>query len=243
MQITRILKQLTEFSSFTSDLFTSIEHFILVLMNHTVTMNARISRLEKRIDVMISEIPDYEIGIVSTELRALNRKRVNWKSRHLISSSLFTLSSQTADLKSLYELCSPIPPLELLDPFRNDGLSSARLFSYPEFFVEEWKAHLKSQDGKKRVKQKLILIKDMQQNQATVFEVAVKVETLTKKDTLKKDTIKKEKGAKEEVEEAPVVAKVLTLAPPPPPRTIIDLFSFAPSCNCGSSRNSRYLSF
>ena len=86
----------------------------------------------------------------------------------MITSNLFTKATQPLEITGIYNTCFPPPPLEMLDQFRTDGLSCMQvtilpefqLFSYPEFFVEEWKLLMKKEhDGKKTRKRQVLVSK------------------------------------------------------------------------------------
>lgn len=171
-------------------------------------------------DGLIASIPEYEGQLINMEQKSINRDRVSWKSRALINSNLFTTSSQPSDIKAIYESCPPIPPLEMLDRFRTDGLSSSKLFSYPEFFVEEWKLLMRDRDGKKKKTRQKSTTGVEDRGQGQVSE-AYGMIALTKKEARQKLKVESSvKGIQQQQQiEIKYVPKIIS-APPPPPRKI-----------------------
>ncbi|KAJ3302451.1 Wiskott-Aldrich syndrome protein member 1 [Kappamyces sp. JEL0829] len=216
MQLTRLLDQLTDFSHFANDLF-------LNLANESIRVSERVSSLSGRLDELITRIPEFEKQVVESGANPTGRERSGWKSNFLVTSNLFTKSSRPSEISALYESCYPSPRLEVLDQFRNDGLCSMKLFSYPEFFVDEWK-HLLKQSGDKHKKKKDV--------ELAVKEDRGQVESNTPSAPILLATTKKQARERKRVDETPsgtgsaanlsVAAPPLKLpppkaAPPPPP--------------------------
>ncbi|KAJ1513572.1 hypothetical protein HMI56_002193 [Coelomomyces lativittatus] len=62
--------------------------------------------------------------------------------------------TRSDELKKHYDQCCSPPKLWELDKYRDDGLISMNFYSYPEFFVDEWKK-LMEKDSEEKRKRKL----------------------------------------------------------------------------------------
>lgn len=140
-QMERLLDQLSSLASYASLLFED-------LTTQTVYLTHKLDAVSKKLDTIGNQMP----SVVPAPSQS--HSRVAWAGDHSITSNLFIKSSMPKTLKLQYDKCQPAPRLELLDRFRTDGLPCMRFYSYPEFFVDEWKALMQKPGSKAKRKQK-----------------------------------------------------------------------------------------
>jgi hypothetical protein len=134
------------------------------LANETIGLDERITKLQNRVKDLGNKLPELEQEWEKQEMKSFHREKNIWLSNHVIPCNFFTKATQNSFISAMYETCYSTPALQKLDEFRTDGKSSVSLFSYPEFFVDEWKILLqKDQDGKKAKKKKEEENDDIQQ--------------------------------------------------------------------------------
>ncbi|KAI8893430.1 hypothetical protein BC833DRAFT_608387 [Globomyces pollinis-pini] len=147
VQLSRLLEQLTTLSTYSQDLLTS-------LTNDSIKISNRIHSINSRIDKLMDNYPNFERNVQNQEQKSYQPPKIIWNSNNTIQSNFFTTHSRPKFINDLFDLCSPIPPLTDLDKFRQDGLSCRKLFSYPDFFVEEWKVLIRKHEEEKKLKRK-----------------------------------------------------------------------------------------
>eukprot|EP00842_Homolaphlyctis_polyrhiza_P006143 jgi/Hompol1/652/HPOL_001485-RA len=147
MQMTRLFDQLVELSTYANEMFVD-------LANQTLHLSERITDINHMLEFAKSDMSIVEADIQNAAIReSLQRERYAWKTETVTASNMFTKSTQPACIAAAYQKCRPAPQLDVLDQYRNDGLPCMRFYSYPDFFVEEWKTLMvKDHDGKRAKK-------------------------------------------------------------------------------------------
>ncbi|KAJ8327212.1 Wiskott-Aldrich syndrome protein member 1 [Batrachochytrium dendrobatidis] len=143
MQLTRLFDQLSELSIYANEIFVD-------LANKTLSITERINNVNMILSNADADMELIEEEISSSDIKTLSqRERFIWKSEMAISSNFFVKKTQPASIAAVYNQCRPAPFLEVLDKYRNDGQKCMKFYSYPDFFLEEWRNLIKDQDGKK----------------------------------------------------------------------------------------------
>jgi WAS family protein 2 len=171
---------------------------------------------------MIDKLPEVEEAMMNQEMKPFTRERSSWQSDRTVPCNFFTKATQPSYITSAYEACPPIPALQILDEFRTDGKSCIKLFSYPEFFVEEWKLLLqKEHDGKKARKR----TKDIDLSipeERDISTPSVQSPFISTPQKAGRERVRIEVPAAPVLptvatQQAPVAPKVAAPPPPPPP--------------------------
>ncbi|KAI8915622.1 hypothetical protein EDD86DRAFT_196470 [Gorgonomyces haynaldii] len=188
MQLERLLDQLSSLSTFANTLF-------LDLANQTIMIQERLTKageqLKKIHDTIPQQVNEPKMGT-----------RTPWTSDASMSSNLFVKATQPKSIKVLYDKCRQAPRLELLDQFRTDGKTCMELYSYPEFFVNEWKLWIEKEKVDRKKKRK-------EANQETLIDIQM---PKAERARIKVETKEAAKHEQQLHFEAP------KLAAPPPPR-------------------------
>ena len=143
LQLTRVLDQLAELSTFSNQLFAD-------LGNKTIQLQSRFKNIEQRLGNITSNLETgfEKIGMGGTE--SVSRQRETFESSVGFKNNLFTTASRPFFVQDAYSNLPEAPPLHLLDEFRTDQQQSFKLFSYPEYFVEEWMSFMGKTNEKKK---------------------------------------------------------------------------------------------
>ncbi|KAI9164568.1 Wiskott-Aldrich syndrome protein member 1 [Blastocladiella emersonii ATCC 22665] len=69
-------------------------------------------------------------------------------------SGFLTKSSRPASMQAELAQCAAPPRLDLLDAYRDDGVASMTRYSYPDFFVDEWRKLMCKEEEERKKKKK-----------------------------------------------------------------------------------------
>jgi len=93
-----------------------------------------------------------------------NPELIEFKPQEFVpEANLFTKQSESVAINEAYQKCKDLPNFTEIDNLRTDGLKCAKLYSNPEFFLEEWmnvmnkdiEARKKKREERKKDKVKL----------------------------------------------------------------------------------------
>ena len=108
-------------------------------------MQSRLAHVKELLPLVHQKMVDNHIpGGIGTE-------RSDWRAQQPIAQ---LISKETADpsIQRVYQECAPLPKLELLDKFRDDGQPSLMYYSYPQFFMEQWRELMEKETSTKKKK-------------------------------------------------------------------------------------------
>nr|AAD29083.1 SCAR1 [Dictyostelium discoideum] len=129
-----IINQLTMLVAHSNSIFTA-------LANDANLVTQRIEKLGSRIRPLIQSIPSIEDYHRNTSIDTMNSKpRAEFHADNSERNQHFTHASIPASINTVYEKCKPPPNLQLLDPYMDDGQKSLKLYTNPDFFMDEWVA-------------------------------------------------------------------------------------------------------
>jgi len=87
---------------------------------------------------------------LSSDPSALPRPVPDFKYKVTPDSQLFTKTSENFSVNQVYLGCIAPPNLQALDRYREDGQPCMKLYSYPQFFLEQWLQLMAKEDEEKR---------------------------------------------------------------------------------------------
>jgi hypothetical protein len=134
IQLTQILGQLSQISQYANELFSGLikqSNDTFERINNIKTrinnLNANINQVDKKMGMMkVSIIPNPEL--------------IEFKPQEFVpEADLFTKQSESFAINEAYQKCKDIPNFSEIDKFRTDGKKCAKLYSDPDFFLEQWK--------------------------------------------------------------------------------------------------------
>jgi len=135
IQLTQLLGQLSQISRCANEIFTG-------LIKQTNETSERINNIKARINAINSNVDQVEkkVGMMSIS-NIPNPEVLEFKSQDIVpEANLFTKESQPTAIIEAYQKCKDLPNFSEIDSLRDDGIKCAKLYSDPDYFLEEYKA-------------------------------------------------------------------------------------------------------
>ncbi|KAJ3021397.1 hypothetical protein HKX48_008627 [Thoreauomyces humboldtii] len=176
MQLTRMLDQLSNTSLSTHNL-------VSTLVTQSLLTTTRISDVRSRIQSLKDATPQLEDKLLDAQLAdSIGQEKFDWKSRPMVASNLFTRDSEDPLMREAYDACHEAPRLSEMDEYRTDSVPCMKLYSYPEFFAEEWRTLMQKEIDEERrrkrerreLKKKAKLARPATLNKIQVQELQIK---------------------------------------------------------------------
>ncbi|KAJ3395593.1 hypothetical protein HDU92_005415 [Lobulomyces angularis] len=166
-QIELITFQLAQLSAFSNEIFED-------LMISASKVSNRIKKIKKRIhNIKETDLPNLN-EIIEHQSKISLEKNFDWKLKPQMPCNFFTKETENVSIQKVYETCDSAPNLGSLDKFRNDQKSSLNFYTYPGFFVEEWKNIQQKENEERKQKRKAKKVLRQRQRAENVAELVVK---------------------------------------------------------------------
>jgi WAS family protein 2 len=144
IQLTKIIEQLSEFSLYAHEVFND-------LAKASASVDTRLKSMQGRMESVKRVLPLVEKKMVA-DLSLTDRP--DWKAPPMMEQQLFLKGSANPSVEQVYNECFPVPNLAVLDKFREDGQTCMKFFSYPQFFMEQWKLLMEKEQQQRKLKKK-----------------------------------------------------------------------------------------
>lgn len=131
-----LMHQMASVASVASEIFEE-------LTTDLVTISARLNRIEERVSnvtTTLKSLPTSE-EFLSVGLQHLTAPPSGVREQELDSQVLHR-STKPRCMQAQYEAAEPPPPLHVMDALRDDGKTTARLYSDPRFFFDLWRKEM-----------------------------------------------------------------------------------------------------
>lgn len=127
-----IITQLSSLAQYSSLVFTR-------LISESTETYDRILKLSSRLNNLAEDTKEVENYMQTTTLDTmLATSRAAFSSEPNLQDQLFTRSSLPEGVKQIYDKAFPPPNLAILDPYMEGGGSALKMYTNPNFFIEEW---------------------------------------------------------------------------------------------------------
>lgn len=133
--LSNIIRQLSSMSKYAEDLFGGLLDDIGVLVQ-------RSTNLQQRINVLTDHVEQLDAS--SDPVGRANFQRIRpvmTRTEHL-DQQVVARSTIPVSLQDVYERCDPPPPLDKLNPFRDDNIDGLRFYTNPNYFFELWRKEM-----------------------------------------------------------------------------------------------------
>lgn len=145
--LANIIRQLSSLSHYAEDLFGGILHEATLLIARATTLQGRIDRLAVKVTQL-----DYSVEEVS--LHDIHLKKP-FKSCLNFDQQVVARKTMPESINDRYKLCDKPPPLDVLNPYRDDGKDGLKFYTDPNYFFDLWKQQmLKETEKVDRVERK-----------------------------------------------------------------------------------------
>lgn len=169
-QLTKLLQQMSALSSYAHELFSD-------LTTSVQSTSKRMSALRKKVVAIQQLLPTVEKKMAAQACTwQLGSERHEWKLAPQMEQQLFSKQSANPSISSIYaEQCLLPPTLVQLDKFRDDKQTSMKFYSYPQYFVEQWRLLMeKEQQARKKKRKEKKATGDHAKKAVVVADLAVK---------------------------------------------------------------------
>ncbi|KAG4090418.1 hypothetical protein H8356DRAFT_1053287 [Neocallimastix lanati (nom. inval.)] len=182
IQLTQLLGQLSNISQYAHELFTD-------LIKQTNETSERINNIKARINAINSNIGQVEkkMGMM-TVTNTPNPELLEFKQQDNVpEANLFTKQSQPFAISEAYQKCENLPDFTEIDNLRTDGNKCSKLYSNPNFFLEEYTdkmnkdIEIKKKRKEERKKDKVKLRKEKKINEISKKQYNKDGEVITQK--------------------------------------------------------------
>nr|XP_022291834.1 wiskott-Aldrich syndrome protein family member 2-like [Crassostrea virginica]XP_022291835.1 wiskott-Aldrich syndrome protein family member 2-like [Crassostrea virginica] len=128
--LSNIILQLSSLSKHAEDMFTELSQEVETFTNRSRHLLGRITKLHKRVKRL-----DSTRELVS--VHDINLRKP-YKSSTQYDQQVVSRCTMPRAMLKTYGHCNPIPALDKLNPYREDGKDSVKFYTYPGFFFELW---------------------------------------------------------------------------------------------------------
>jgi len=222
IQLTQLLGQLSQISQYANELFSG-------LIKQTNETSDRINNIKTRIANINNNINQVEkkMGMMFVSSNP-NPELIEFKPQDNVpEANLFTKQSQSAAISEAYQKCKDLPNFSEIDSLRTDGIKCAKLYSNPEFFLEEWMAvmnkdiEVRKKKREERKKDKIKLRKEKQIRELAKKQYNSDGEVINQKTDDKKSENRKSKFTQPDTvvteDMTPTDTTSMSMSAPPPP--------------------------
>ncbi|KAI3648950.1 hypothetical protein MP228_006804 [Amoeboaphelidium protococcarum] len=150
IQMSKMFEQLSQLSKVSATLFESTKQ-------HLDKIQQRLDSSAQRVEALKKVIPLVQEKMSSQLLTdGLGNERTDYKNPFAPDQQLFAAGPSDKNgshlplaIRDIYrKKCMAPPMLQMLDQFREDGSSSMKHYSYPQFFIEQWRLLMEKEAAK-----------------------------------------------------------------------------------------------
>lgn len=151
--LANIIRQLSSLSRYAEDLFGSILEETSTLVQRSVSLKSRLDVLSERVERLDASSDSASLQSASSAGANLSKKpfrsRADNFDQQVVARGTIPLS-----LREVYEGCDEPPPLEKLNPFRDDNINGLKLYTNPNYFFELWRKEMLADRSRNKVAKK-----------------------------------------------------------------------------------------
>ncbi|KAI2809502.1 Wiskott-Aldrich syndrome protein member 1, partial [Blomia tropicalis] len=141
--LANIIRQLSSLSRYAEDLFGS-------LLDETATLVSRSVGLKTRLDALGDRVENLDASndpgsLLSAPNGTINRKPFRSRTDNF-DQQVVARTTMPLSLGEVYESSDQPPPLDKLNPFRDDGLNGLKFYTNPNYFFELWSKEMLASD-------------------------------------------------------------------------------------------------
>ncbi|KAG1671099.1 Wiskott-Aldrich syndrome protein family member 3 [Nymphon striatum] len=159
--LSNIIRQLSSLSKHAEDIFN-------VLCRDSASVQARMNSMKGRIDRLAVKVTQLDSNVEEVSLQDIHMRKA-FKSSIVYEQQVVSRDTLPTAMAETYQMCDRPPPLEKLNPYRDDGKNGLKFYTDPNYFFDLWrhdqlmetekmlqgrvkKPHRPKQDGKRQKK-------------------------------------------------------------------------------------------
>ncbi|XP_068189257.1 actin-binding protein WASF2 [Antennarius striatus] len=143
--LANIIRQLGSLSQYAEDVFGELFVQAGAFATRVNTLGERVDRLQVKVTQLDPKEEEVSLQAITT--------RKAFRSSLTQDQQLFTRPSLPMPIQDTYATCSPPPPLNHLNQYRDDGREALKFYTDPSYFFDLWKEKM-LQDTKDIMKEK-----------------------------------------------------------------------------------------
>ncbi|XP_015930338.1 actin-binding protein WASF2 isoform X2 [Parasteatoda tepidariorum] len=132
--LANIIRQLSSLSKHAEDLFSS-------LFRESSSIVARATSLQGRIDRLAVKVTQLDSTVEEVSLHDIHMRKA-FKSYIVYEQQVVSRESMPAAMREKYFMCDKPPPLDKLNPYREDGKDGLKFYTDPNYFFDLWKQEM-----------------------------------------------------------------------------------------------------
>lgn len=131
--LANLIRQLSSLSRQAEELLTGVFDDASKILNRTVVLQRRMDALAIKVEALDQP------NDVSITLRDPNNQHETFSSDMSCDQQVLSKQQMPSSIAELYQTCDKPPPLNKLDPYRDDGKDGLKFYTDPTYFFELWK--------------------------------------------------------------------------------------------------------
>ncbi|XP_054711614.1 LOW QUALITY PROTEIN: actin-binding protein WASF3-like [Uloborus diversus] len=132
--LSNVIRQLSSLSKHAEDIFSTLFKESTAIANRTQSLQGRIDRLAVKVTQLDSNVE--EVSLQDIHMRKA------FKSSIVYDQQVVSRDTMPAAMAEMYRNCGKPPPLDKLNPYREDGRDGLKFYTDPNYFFELWKQEM-----------------------------------------------------------------------------------------------------
>ncbi|XP_055935408.1 actin-binding protein WASF3-like [Argiope bruennichi] len=132
--LANVIRQLSSLSKHAENIFTT-------LFKESTSIAARTQSLQGRIDRLAVKVTQLDSNVEEVSLQDIHMRKA-FKSSIVFDQQVVSRCSMPAAMLEIYKRCGKPPPLDKLNPYREDGRDGLKFYTDPNYFFDLWKQEM-----------------------------------------------------------------------------------------------------
>ena len=131
---------------------------ISLLALRSVSLKTRLDILSERVEQLDASNDTASLSNVTTGANGTLSKKPFRSRADNFDQQVVARTTIPVSLSEVYERCDPPPPLDKLNPFRDDKTNGLTLYTNPNYFFDLWRKEMLSDRSRNKVVKKGMLL-------------------------------------------------------------------------------------
>ncbi|KAF2359271.1 hypothetical protein FHG87_009968 [Trinorchestia longiramus] len=134
LTLSNLISQLSSLSKHAEDLFGEMIADSTAIMDRTISLQGRVDKLAVKVKNLDSNVE--EVSLQDIHMRKA------FKSSTLFDQQVVSRDTVPAAMLDIYNTCDHPPPLDELNPYRDDGKDGLKFYTDPSYFFNLWREEI-----------------------------------------------------------------------------------------------------
>ncbi|KAL3225768.1 hypothetical protein MRX96_049116 [Rhipicephalus microplus] len=132
--LANVVRQLSSLSKHAHDLFGALFQDATALVTRAAALQERVDRLALKVTQLDSTVE--EVSLQDIHMRKAFRSSI------VYDQQVVCRGTMPAGMLEMYQACDKPPPLDKLNPYRDDGKDGLKSYTDPDYFFELWRREM-----------------------------------------------------------------------------------------------------